>query len=322
MTLALTLFLLGLCIVGSAVYSGSETGIYSLSKLRVDAEAGQGKRSARLIRRLLRDESGLLVTILIGNNLMIELSARLGERLTALFGVPHLWRELVLTALLTPFLFLFAELLPKDLFHRRPHALTGMTAPVIALSKLLFFPLVIPLRLLGIGVERALGLGAGRTAQAVGRESVLEILQESEAGVFPDTDSMARNVLELRAMPVERVMVPWSKVRTLSSTASETELRERLIRSPYSRMLVRNASGAVLGYVHLLEVLGSRDGRPTLEHLREITNIDVGMPLDRALARLRGQGQRLALVGDRRRPLGLVTVKDLVEEISGELARW
>jgi CBS domain containing-hemolysin-like protein len=316
------LLLLGLCIVGSAMYSGSETGMYSLSRLRVDAEAGQGRRSARLIRRLLRDESGLLVTILIGNNVMIELSARLGERLTMLLGVALEWREVVLTALLTPFLFLFAELLPKDLFHRRPHALTGMTAPMVAFSKGLFYPLVLVLRLLSVGIERALGIEAGHTAQAVGRESVLEILQESEAGVFPETDSMARNVLALRALPVERVMVPWAKVRTLSSSASEAELREKLIRSPFSRMLVKDASGAVQGYVHEFEVLGSPDGRPLLEHLREITTVDVHMPLDRALAKLRVQGQRIALVGDRRRPLGLVTVKDLVEEISGELARW
>ena len=197
-----------------------------------------------------------------------------------------------------------------------------MTAPMVAFSKGLYFPLVLVLRLLGIGIERALGIEAGRTAQAVGRESVLEILQESEAGVFPETDSMARNVLELRAMPVERVMVPWSRVRTLSSSATEAELREKLIQSPFSRMLVRDASGLVLGYVHELEVLGIPDGRPMLEHLREITTVEVHMPLDRALAKLRAQGQRIALVGDRRRPMGLVTVKDLVEEISGELARW
>jgi CBS domain containing-hemolysin-like protein len=46
------------------------------------------------------------------------------------------------------------------------------------------------------------------------------------------------------------------------------------------------------------------------------------MPLDRALARLRQTGQRAALVGSAEAPLGLVTLKDLVEEISGELHRW
>ena len=42
----------------------------------------------------------------------------------------------------------------------------------------------------------------------------------------------------------------------------------------------------------------------------------------RALAQLRASGQRAALVGAPARPLGLVTIKDILEEISGELARW
>jgi CBS domain containing-hemolysin-like protein len=47
-----------------------------------------------------------------------------------------------------------------------------------------------------------------------------------------------------------------------------------------------------------------------------------GTPVDRALARLRSGGQRLAVVGTSERPEGLVTLKDVLEEISGDLAGW
>jgi len=61
---------------------------------------------------------------------------------------------------------------------------------------------------------------------------------------------------------------------------------------------------------------------PRRAHLRPMVAIEPDTPLDRALASLRATGQRAALVGSPARPAGLVTLKDLVEEISGELARW
>jgi CBS domain containing-hemolysin-like protein len=69
-------------------------------------------------------------------------------------------------------------------------------------------------------------------------------------------------------------------------------------------------------------VLAADPATPLQQHLRPILALDPAMPLDRALARLRQTGQRMALVGSDQAPLGLVTLKDLVEEISGELHRW
>jgi CBS domain containing-hemolysin-like protein len=317
----LVLALLGLCVLGSAIYSGSETGLYSLSRLRVEAEVRNGSRSARLVQRLLHDERGLLLTLLIGNNLMLQLCADLGEDLTTRFGVPPAWRELVLSGLMTPFLFVFAELVPKDLFHRRPHALVGYTAPLVAASKLVFLPLVLVLRGCVLVIEKALRIPAG-SQHGSWRESLLDVLGESEAAVTPATESMVQNVLELRSTPVERVMVPWSKVRRLEASESPERQAAALEACPFSRLVVVDGRGAAVGYVHLLEVLGDPARRPPLDHLRPLITLGADLSLDRALARLRAEGQRLAVVGRREAPLGLVTVKDLVEEISGELSRW
>jgi CBS domain containing-hemolysin-like protein len=59
-----------------------------------------------------------------------------------------------------------------------------------------------------------------------------------------------------------------------------------------------------------------------LAHLRPIVSLPAQLPVDRALARLRASGSRLAIVGPLDAPAGLLTLKDLVEEISGDLAGW
>ena len=97
---SLLLLLVGL----SAAYSGSETGFYSLSSVQVDIDARSGKWRAVLMRWLLRNESALLITILIGNNLALELATHVAESMAVeLLGSDDpATMALVVTAALTP----------------------------------------------------------------------------------------------------------------------------------------------------------------------------------------------------------------------------
>jgi putative hemolysin len=318
--------LVALLVAASGLFSGSETGFYSVSRPRVDAEAERGSRMAGLARRLLRDEVGLLVTLLIANNVANQAATYAGRGLLGPLGVPPEAREVVLTLILTPPLFLLGELFPKDLFRRRPQAMITACAPAIAATRVALFPLTALLRGVTRALERTVGLDAHELARVRGREeAVLELLRERSAeggDGQPRLESMARNVLGLRSLRVERVMVPWRRVETLPAAAAPAAAFERVAGSPHTRLPVVGPRGAVAGYVHQIDVLAAGAANPATSHLRPMISLEPGMPLDRALARLRASGQRAALVGAAEKPLGLVTVKDLVEEISGELARW
>jgi CBS domain containing-hemolysin-like protein len=74
--------------------------------------------------------------------------------------------------------------------------------------------------------------------------------------------------------------------------------------------------------VHQLDVLRGGESVPVLSHMRPLPVLLPDLSVDRALTRLRATGQRAALVGSADVPLGLVTLKDLVETISGDLAGW
>jgi CBS domain containing-hemolysin-like protein len=317
LSLAVLLFL-------SAVFSGCETGVYSLSSVRLDAEARAGKRSARLVRRLTRNDTGLLITLLIGNNLMIELATHIARSgFDRWDAVPTWTRELVTTLALTPVVFFFAELLPKDLFRRRPHLLLGACAPLVSLVRAVFLPLAWPLERLSSVLERAVGVREREFARALGREEVLETLREGtrEGALQPHAEELARNVLVLRETPVSSVMVPWSRVRALDLALEEPERRRFLEESPYTRLpAVRRHGDAprVVGYLHVLEVLREED-RSVDAGLRQIQTLPPELPVDRALARLRISGQRLALVGEPASPAGLVTLMDLLARIAGDV---
>lgn len=348
MNIALELLALFVLIGFSALYSGSEIGFYRVSSVQVDLDAKGGSRRAALMRWLLQSESALLVTILIGNNLALELSTHVGEALLEeTFGLTDPGAlALAVTLALTPLVFLFGEALPKDLFRQRPHALTGLGAPLIALSRIVFWPLERVLRIVTLFLERALGLGSEVVApRAAGKEAVLGFLAEGRRhGVLSESaEKLASNALRLRGVAVEQAMVPWESAEVLHQGADGAELFERLLTAHHSRLPVVEASAdpagplspdQVIGYVHQLEVLHDWSGDrgaalpDALARIRPVPRFAKDVSVERALGEFHASGRRIALVVEEaqgeggkglERVLGLVSVNDLLDRISGEV---
>ena len=319
------LFLLAIAglLVLSAVFSGAETGVYSVSRVRLEAEADEGRRSARLLSRLLRDDAGLLITLLLGNNLVLELMTHLTEAEVSAAGVPDYLHEVAVMLLLTPVVFLFGELVPKDLFRRRPHFFLGLVAPLVALFRWAVSPVAWPLTQLSVLLERALGLRQEDFVRILRREEMVDLLAESrKAGALePHAEALARNVLVLRHTPLSKVALPWERVEWIDLELGPLAAREAVVRSDFTRLpVLRNGPDgkrAVVGYLHQLDVLRAPE-EPLEGHLRPLIELEPDLPLDRAVARLQSAGQRLALVGNARAPRGLVALMDLLATLASE----
>jgi len=312
------------CLLGSAVCCGSETASYAISRVRVDLEARQRSLRSRLTRGLLADATTLLIVLLLGNTLLVELATWTAESAAQRMGLPDWAVELSLALLLTPLFFFFGDLLPKELARRRPHQYLVSSAPLLALARVVLWPLERLLRLLTWLVTRVFSVPEREISTNFGREALLKLLSEGRlsGALPPHAEALAQNVLKLRSTPVARAMIAWDRVRILSSASSNAELYAAVATSPSTRLPVVGPDGVVQGYVHQLEVMGDGPDEPVLEALHELMELDPQLPVDRALSRLRTRGQRLAVVGTRASPLGLVSLKDLVEEISGDLEAW
>jgi len=299
-----------------------------VSRMRIEADSESGHRASKWIRRLLEDETGLLITILIGNNLAIELVTLLSEHsLEGTHLISEAWLDLAVTFILTPVLFFFAELLPKDLFRRRPYALLSWTIWPVAFFYFLFWPLMIVLRLITRGVQKLFGVQEAALLRSRGREVVFEMLEESSRSGALEirSEALARNALSLSNIPVDAVMTPWEEVEILDLDCPDEGPKavEFVARAEHSRLPVVR-EGQVLGYIHQLEVLGKlpeeRDDFDSCLHKLDCLEPEVSVQA--ALGILRKGGQRAALVGSSANPRGLVSLKDLAERISGDLAGW
>ena len=127
------------CLVLSAFYSGSETALVSINKIRLNQLAESEDTKANIVRRLVESPQRMLALTLVGTNLANVLLAQLGEGIVAR-GLPNLTvslQGLIATAGITALLLIFGEILPKTIFRVRANTLAIRYAYPLRVSEVI-----------------------------------------------------------------------------------------------------------------------------------------------------------------------------------------
>lgn len=127
------IFLLGFGgLVLSAFFSGTEIGFYRTSRVRLVLDAKGGDWIARLLVALGNRPVLFIATILVGNNIannLVSLALVIGTE--ASFGTVHKGVEILVPLVFAPFLFVYGELIPKQVFLQAPRRLLGRAGPMM-----------------------------------------------------------------------------------------------------------------------------------------------------------------------------------------------
>ncbi|MHC4993613.1 MAG: CNNM domain-containing protein [Planctomycetota bacterium] len=320
------LCLLGMA--GSSLCSGLETGAYTLNRVRLHVLA-QKPGPAQLLQRLLERPNRVLVTLLIGTNVSTYIATYSFAVPLEASGISHNQMILIEMLLVTPTLFVVGEVMPKDLFQgyadklmytfarglyvfERLLSLTGLVGLIDWISGALA-------KRLGSPEDAGLMLHPRRVMTSLIKEGVGEGL------ISPYQSNMVDRVLGLGRLTVSEVMIPWSAARVARTKDEPGALWEIADRSPYARLPLVNRKGKPIGVLNLFDVLTHEPGRcPPLERLAgDLTTLAPDTPCRAALRKMQTERVSMAIIADDpRRPLGLVTVKDLVEPLVGELESW
>jgi len=277
--------LLVFAIAASAMFAGSETGFYGMNRLRLRHEARRS-RGAALLESVVRSPSAFLATLLIGNNLANDAAVKAAGKLCASFGLEgaEFWGALFLT----PLIFFFGEVLPKQLLLANPRRLFGLAAP-LALARIVFWPLTAPLAWL------ASALDGGEGASVLARRQFEALLQEGEQHPPGEARVMsaALRALDSRGKGLEpflRFDLP-----EFQADLSTEAARQDLATSTDTLALVRNPKGPpglLLG-----SRLATADARASLGDLAlPLPSLPADLDLAGALTSLRALGVAFAWV--------------------------
>jgi len=320
--IAITILLVGIAL--SAIYSGLETGLYTINQIRLHVRATSKQRSAKRLQRLIENPTRMLAVLLICNNVANYVASYGAARLLQEASLGP-WISILLNALvMIPLLFIFGEVLPKDLFRTRTDSWTYRCSTTLSISdQVLRWTGIVP-------VVSTIG----RIAQTIlGKESTLEptprrrfglLFKEGlDGGVLSDEQiTLADRVLTMQSLTVKSKMTPWARVSCIDETMSLQRRAKTLCGTKYTRIPVLNRNGRVEGILPVLRALLEPE-MPTNILLLEPLNISPDTKVQDALHQLRESGKSIGVVAHSgKQPLGIVTLKDLVEPIVGELSAW
>jgi len=316
------LLLIFIFMLTEGFYSGAETGAYCLNKIRLRFRAEQRWRSALILQRLLADPQGLICTTLIGTNVSVYISTTLLTSRLEAMHVPA--SDLVSTMCLSPILLIFAETIPKNVFQAHADGVMYLLAPSLAFFRRLFAPGVWALK----KVTNALSSRAAQPrpdALFTARRLRYFIDQSTQEGVLtPYQRAMTRNVMQLGQTPIRSAMIALDDVVLASKSADPEEFQRISTERRFSRIPVyEDEPRRIVGVVNLLDFFCGDNGQELDRIMRPPVTIPQDTPIDDALLVLQQESSPMGVVVDGDgNAVGIVTIKDLVEEIVGELEVW
>ena len=319
------LALFSVCLFASGFLSGSETALTAVPRERIHQLEGSGTRGRRLAA-LARDLEGSIGTILVANNFVNILATSVAAAI-AIDLTGETVGTIVATVLVTILVLVIGEVTPKTLAARRPERYGLIAAtPIWALSVVLR-PISRVFIGLGRGILRLLGVrpdeGSGITAADI---RALALLGEHAGEIQAGERRIIERLFDVAEQPVREVMTPRVDIVTLTAPVRAEAVRRAVAETAHSRYLVVDDEGdldSLRGVLYAKDVLlHGQDLSPDaiMDLLRDPHYVPESSAVMRVLQDLRARKGSLAVIMDEHGGVdGLVTIKDLVGELVGEL---
>ncbi|MBL4847693.1 MAG: HlyC/CorC family transporter [Planctomycetes bacterium] len=310
----------------SAFFSSSETALFSLRRHDRDWLRGDGGRAARAALELLARPRSLLVAVLFGNLLVNFLLMALSARVVLSFSQQGPAGVVAGFLVTTVAVVVIGEVLPKAIAVTASRRVALLAAvPLLAFRNATAW-LTRPLeRLVSSSldlVERRLPPPASLSDQDLRR---FVELHGAEGSIESQASEFLAGAMELGSRRAHEIMTPRVDLVAvdLSSDTSRDDLIEIVKERQFGKVLVHEGGGVdqITGYLRTRDVLRSTDG-PLADLVRPLWFVPGTKSLESLLREMVERHQQIALVVDEYGGThGLVTLEDLVEEITGDIAR-
>jgi CBS domain containing-hemolysin-like protein len=222
---------------------------------------------------------------------------------------------------------LLGEMVPKNIALAGPERAAVLLAPLLVAFIRVFRPAIVALSATATWVLRLFKVepvdeaGHGYTA-----EQVAALVEEArrEGLLGSEEHEHVVGALEFGERTARDVLLPRDTLVTLDEQATAAQVEEAVARTGFSRFPVtRGPDGPLIGYVHLIDVLHipvqQRDRPLPPRTVRPLPEVAADTRLHQILSLLQRTGAHLAKVVDAGRPLGVVALEDVLEELVGEV---
>jgi hypothetical protein len=309
----------------SAFFSASETSLTTVSKPYLLKKEQKGSKAAKLINKIINNNNTNLITsILVGNTFVNILIGSFVTSLGVHFGEDDL-SVFYLSLISTTLILIFGEILPKTYSFNNSFQVASFTAPVILIFMKLIKPIVfVFLKINNIFLMLTKSKGIDEDASIDNIRGAIEMFKRNDNSLL-DEKAMLHGVLDLTELRAEDVMLHRKKVFCINSNDDKDFILDKIINSNFTRIPVyENNMENIIGIIDIRDILKIKklgDNNFLIKSLmREPFILPNTSPLVDVLTQFKEKQERMALVVDEYGSfLGIITLKDIVEEVFGDL---
>ena len=313
----------------SAFFSASETAFISFGKHHFQKILEKDARKARRLIFWFNNPQQVLVTALVGNNI-VNILAAVFLATVCLKYWPGI-NPVVITLILTFIILVFGEIIPKSFAKKYSESVAYHIAPLVHFFCILFSPIIRFLLAFSSSLVSLFGWKIESLFPILTEEDVkaMLIVGEEEGVIEEEEKNMIDSIFSLGDTFVREIMIPRVNIVAVSYDTPIREVLNKIAREGFSRMPVyRENLDKIIGIIYIKDIIAhglnniaQQEEAVAEDFMRETYFIPETKKVSDLMKELQGKKMQMAIVVDEYGgTAGLITMEDLVEEIVGEIS--
>lgn len=327
-----------LLLIANAFFVAAEFAVISARRSQIEPKAEAGSKRAKTALYAMEHATLMLATSQLGITVCSLLILNVSEpSIHHLLSGPLSWTGLsaevvsvaafVITLLAVSYLHVvFGEMIPKNAAFSMPDQAVLLLAPPLVWISRILRVVIAGLNATANGVLRLFRVEPKNESNSTFTlEEVANIVSHStREGVLEDRSGALSAAFEFTTKQAKNILVPLDRLVSLPIGATTEDVEAAVTKHGFSRYPMRDADDALVGYVHIKDLLrlgADRIAEPIPpKRIRELLTMHPEAELEDVLARMQARGVHLAQIRDRDgRILGIVFLEDVIEELVGEV---
>jgi CBS domain containing-hemolysin-like protein len=318
-----------ICVLTSFFCSASETALASVNRFKMQVEADEGNKTAKLVLKVREKYDRALIAVLIGNNIVAIIASAVSTvsfyNLFKSTGVSNETVSIISSVLITFILYIFGDAFPKTIARSIPDTLSKILVYPIYFLMLLLYPITLIFDLMAKTIEKIFKVKEETAFNEEDFESIVE--KVSEEGVIDEEQvDIIQSVLEFADTNVQEVLTPRNKIFALNiKNLTKEELHEIILKTNYSRIPVYDGNfDNVIGVLHLKSYFSAYLNDPTVS-IRKVLQkpyfVSPDIMIDDLFTGFKRHHTHIAIVRNKdNKILGMVTMDDVLEELVEDIS--
>ena len=329
MDVPLSWLIIGVCVLAHFFFSAGETALACANRFKMQVEADEGKKSARLVLHVCEKYDRALITVLIGSNIVAIVASAVSTILFYnLFSSSGLMDEtisLISSVIISLLIYVLGDALPKTIARSIPDTISKAFVYPVYWLILLLFPITIVFEQLTKLIERIFKVKEETHFDEEDFENVVEKI--SDEGVLEEEQSdIIQSALDFADTNVKEVLTPRDQVFALDINNLDREkLHQIIIDTNYSRIpIYEDDFDNMIGILHIKTYLSAYLRNPNVSIKRKLQKpyfVSSNIMIDDLFNGFKKHHTHIALVRDKNKKIiGMVTMDDVLEELVSDIS--